>query len=353
MRGTAVPLDAPQMEGAVHCDGFTCQAAGPRVSSGVSLVWSIMSAIPVLYITAFPFSGSTLLSFLLNDHEEITTVGHMMGWPAATEDFPCSCGEKLRECPFYAAMKHAFHAEGLTFDVNNFGTAYSLAGSDRLNRALTEALPFLDSNALEIARDGLVRSLGPFRRKLQLADRANRLFVEKALELNRASVFVDNSHTPYRFRHLSRVAGLDLRNIHLVRDPRGAVLSYMTHHSGSGVELATRLWLRQYIRIQRVVPESGSSMRIWYEDLCSEPNRTLAAVHRFAGLEPQPFSGDFKGRPHHILGNQMRLRSGDIRLDERWRRDMADSDKRFVEQEVSRAARRHASLAGVVDRYLG
>jgi hypothetical protein len=309
-----------------------------------------MSTVPVLYVAAFQFSGSTLLSFLLNDHDDITTVGHMMGWPSAGEDFRCSCGARLTECPFYDAIKRAFEAEKLPFDLRDFGTAYSLARNQRVNRILTSGLPLVERSSVELTRDWLVRTIPALRRKVAQIDRANRTFIHTALRLNNASVFVDNSHSPYRFRHLTRIDGLALHYVHLVRDPRGTVLSAMTNLKWD-LETATRLWCRQYTRAARIASEAERSLRMFYEDLCSWPDKALAEVHRFVRIEPRPFSGDFKRKPHHILGNEMRLRSGKVTLDERWRRDLTDRDQRYVALAVARAARRHPSLSAVVDRY--
>lgn len=310
-----------------------------------------MSDMSVLYVTASPFSGSTLLSFLLNDHDEITTVGHMTGWPEATDDFPCSCAKPLRECPFYMVMKRRFEEEGLSFDTRDFGTAYRLVGNERLNRVLIGRLPFLDHTKLEIVRDKALLAIPSFRRAMTRTGFANRLFISTALHLNNASVFVDNSHGPYRLRHLSHVPGLRLYPVHLVRDPRGTILSSMTH-SGWSIESATRLWLSRYCRIRRILRESEQSMLVHYEDLCSEPDDALAALHHFIGVSPQPFSGDFKRKPHHILGNDMRMRSGTVQVDQRWKRDLSGDQIRYVEREIQSAARRNPQLSKVVDRYL-
>ena len=60
-----------------------------------------------LYIAGTSFTGSTLLSFLLNLHPQIVGVGEMTGPFRGVEDrrgYPCSCGAALSECPFWTAV---------------------------------------------------------------------------------------------------------------------------------------------------------------------------------------------------------------------------------------------------------
>jgi hypothetical protein len=104
-----------------------------------------------LYITSSSYSGSTLLSFLLNTHPEIFTVGEMDGWNyGEDETFECSCGRILCECPFFRRVARAFADEGLPFDYRDFGTMYRLARSARFNRYLLGSLPASSSTRARI-----------------------------------------------------------------------------------------------------------------------------------------------------------------------------------------------------------
>ena len=68
----------------------------------------------VLYIACSSFSGSTLLSFLLNSHPKIVTLGHTTGWHFDDDEtFLCSCGEPIQSCAFYQSMSRAFRDFGL------------------------------------------------------------------------------------------------------------------------------------------------------------------------------------------------------------------------------------------------
>lgn len=309
----------------------------------------------VLYICASQFSGSTLAAFVLNTHPDVTTVGHTMGWHFEDEeDFLCSCGKPLSKCEFFRFVAQRFSESRLPFEFNAFGTEFRLARNDRLNRYLVASLPLLQSSLLESWRDALVLAIPPMRRRLAQQLRANEVFAGAALDYHRAGVFVDNSHDPYRLSMLARMPEIDLRNIALVRDPRGVVRSCMTH-AGWSAALSAKLWVRRQSDTFRILGDTGViSMTVRYEDLCEHTDDTLSAMHEFMGVPARRFDGDFSETEHHILGNAMRLRGGQIRLDERWRADLQASDIAIVNDILERAKEltQHVELRDMIEHYL-
>lgn len=294
----------------------------------------------VLYLTSFSFSGSTLLSFLLNLHPRMASIGHTSGWRyGPDEDFRCSCGERLPDCPLYRKIAAAFAAAGLPFDYRWFGTEFELGHNERLNRYLLASLPLIQSSRLEGWRDSLVRSFPPARHALERQLRANEVLMTCVLDHHAAEVFVDNSHDPYRLRHLRGLAGFGLYHLHLVRDPRGVAWS-SRKNSGFTPELAVRLWLRREADSARVGGEV-QTLRVFYEDVCTDPDRTLGDIHRFTGLAAHPFGGDFKAQEHHILGNRMRLQSGGLTLDTRWQTELPAATLTTIERQCAAYLERH------------
>ena len=208
----------------------------------------------LLYISSSQFSGTTLLSFLLNLHPQISTTGHSTGFEFEATDerhFYCSCGQRLNECPFYKRVEQDFEKEGLTFHFRNFGTDYKVSNHNRLNRYLTSNLPWLRVSVLERSRDWLLRKIPVLSEQFEAIDRANMIFVRTTLDHHHAKVFLDNSQDPYRLRQLVRIREFKVRNIHQVRDPRGVVLSMM-NHSGWNAITATQAWIRMQEDILRI-----------------------------------------------------------------------------------------------------
>jgi len=309
----------------------------------------------VLYIASSSFSGSTLLSFLLNTHSRITTVGEMLGWePADPQTFRCSCGELVRECEFFQAMDEAFRRAQLPFQApNDFGTGYRLVASSRFNQYLTEALPLIRHSGLEKVRDWCVRRMPGWAGVIRRVDRGNVEFVHTALALAGAQVFVNADKSPFRLRLLRRIPELKLRVLHLLREPRGVVLTFMENR-GWDARLGMRVWIREQRDILRIVSEFSESLRVYYEDLCDNTDEALARIHRFVGLEPQRFRGDFRAVDHHILGNTMRLeQGGEITKSERWKTKLTSADLARMDTVVRDFLQAHPTdpMSGILRHY--
>jgi len=280
----------------------------------------------VLYITCSSFSGSTLLSFLLNTHPRMVTIGHTTGWDFGQDpDFSCSCGELLRNCPFYRSIEAAFLEAGLPFDIRNFGTNYVLSDNERLNDILVGCLPRLRDSRIEKLRDRMVQCVRSWSSRLKQQDKANYVLMKAALEHGHGEIYVDNSHRPHRLRHLDRAGYFDLKVLHLVRDIRGVVLSHMKRRSWDA-ETATRVWLGEQANVLRISREFPERMVLHYDDLCNDLDAALGSIHEFVGTEPTPFCGNFKEGEHHILGNQMRLRDGKVSRDTKWESELSQAD---------------------------
>lgn len=309
----------------------------------------------VLFIACSSFSGSTLLSFVLNCHPKITTVGHSVGWRYEEgEEFRCSCGLLLESCAFWTAVAEAFRRKGLPFDFRDFGTRYELVRNDQINRYLTAELPGVRSSRIEALRDATVARMPGWSQTLARQDSANLALIEAALSYAGAQVYVENGHSPYRLRHLSRIKELDISVVHIVRDMRGAVYSYMKNHKWD-VETATRIWLAEQANIIRIAGEFEKVKTISYEDFCDRTEETLAGLQEFLGLEPVPYTGDFGQAEHHVLGNAMRLGSKQISKDLRWQTALSSEDREAIVRAGMAAARSdgHDGLAEIVRGYLG
>lgn len=311
-------------------------------------------AMKLLYICSSQFSGSTLTSFLLNNHSSIATIGHTTGWNYSDdEDFRCSCGEKLEDCPLFRFIRKTFRDEGLPYDPKNFGTAFQLASNARLNQLLTGPLPIFKNSAIEHLRDATVRMFPVFRRRLDVQLRTNFVLMNAVSQFLDAEIYLDNSHSPYRLRRFAKDSNFDVFPVHLIRDPRGVALSMMTN-SGLTASQAIENWRRHQISIMRITTEIGSPLVVFYESLCSHTDQELGRLHEYARIRKEPFGGDFKDKEHHILGNRMRLTPGTIRLDERWRRDLGAADRRIIENDLRGFEKGNQShpLVPVIHRYL-
>lgn len=146
-------------------------------------------------------------------------------------------------------------------------------------------------------------------------------------------MFLDGSKDPIRLMHLTASGLWDMRVIHLVRDGRGAVCSYMRHYNAP-MERAAREWRITDTECRRALAatRAQATVTMHYEDLCRQPNDTIAAICRFLDIDVDTRGARIHSTEQHVIGNGMRLRFGSaIRLDEKWRHDLSSRDLSYFD----------------------
>jgi hypothetical protein len=152
-----------------------------------------------------------------------------------------------------------------------------------------------------------------------------RLLVDRGGE----RLVVDGSKYPAEAASLLGRTDLDVRVLHIVRDPRATAFSYKRakdYIDPMSPSRSSGFWTAFNLASELVGREAGDRyLRVRHEDLCARPRETVTEVMRFAGLDGPP-PVDAAGRvllgPNHtVTGNPDRLVNGAavIRADERWR----------------------------------
>lgn len=290
-----------------------------------------------------PYTGSTLLGFLLNTHPDIASIGAATGLTRRVDvdTYLCSCGELFTTCDFWKGVSGHTRTvldEPLEIYKTDFWDTHVRLSKNRgVNGLLVRSL---GDHRLTGARDAVLGRLSPVRRRMTRARSTTYALAAAVLDQSGKQVFVDTARDHQRPRYLADHPNLDLRAIHLVRDPRGNVASIM-RHTGVDVNRAAKQWRHYNIeadRVRRYLP-TGRWMRVKYEDLCSDPQGALDSIALFLGVDPAPLPPDLASVENHIIGNSMRLRGvGEIRLDERWREQLTQSDLDVIERVVGAAA---------------
>ena len=195
----------------------------------------------------------------------------------------------------------------------------------------------------------LLLAPGWYRKRLEaLVPVLDRLYREIA-EQTGARFIIDSSKLPGYVYTLGQVPSIDLRVVHLLRDPRAvaysrgrrkeqldtAVRRPMTR---SGPTRSALDWLVWNSTIRRLFSRDEHYMQLRYEDLVTDPG---AALQRILALADAPDSttshvsgASVELQPNHtVSGNPGRFRTGtsDLRLDEAWRREMDPKRRRLVE----------------------
>ncbi len=275
----------------------------------------------VLYVTGWCRSGSTVLANLLGELPGVAHAGELAylwanGVLRTGTNSTCGCGEDLRACGIWArvlAETSGGDPEGTAAEMIAGHEAYLRTRHTRTR--LTEPAPPEDARAV------LARMVAGYRSVAAAMD---------------AEIVIDSSKFPAEAAALCRVPGLDVRVLHLVRDPRATARSWRrakAYIPAMGVARSTGYWTAFNLAselIGRAFPDRY--LRVRYEDFTERPAEVTAAVMRLVGVEgPPPVDGSGSatfGVNHTVTGNPDRLRRGKvmIRADEAWRHDLPGRD---------------------------
>ena len=300
--------------------------------------------VPYMSMPGSPYTGSTLLGFLLNSHPSCVSIGAATGLTSKVQvaTYQCSCGELFTECEFWRRVADRTVELGhpvTVYQQNFWNTHVRVASNRRLNTLLVRSL---GNGTLNRLRDAATTRSSSINRMVDEFVSASWTLSRAVLDLSGATVFVDTARDHQRPRFLSRHPLIDLKVLHLVRDPRGNIASIM-NHTGVDVRRAARQWKRYNVEADRArgaVPKH-SSMILRYDELCADTRGALNRLHTFLGVESWRSLGDFRDAEHHIIGNSMRVGPPrPISEDLSWQSRLSDSDLEVIADEVGAVSHR-------------
>ena len=246
----------------------------------------------VLFIAGWGRSGSTLLDRMLGQVPGVFSAGELRDiWQrGVAENRLCGCGAPFRDCEVWRKVGEVAFGGWDAFDV-----AEARALRDTLDRPW--ATPRLLGSRLSPVGD---------RDVARYVDLLARLYAA-IVEVTGARVIVDSSKIA-TFALLARqVPGLELRSVHLVRDPRGVVHSWrkqVVRADGGGRDAMLRYGVvgasARYVAYNGLAHGLrllGPYRFLRYEDLLGAPRDTVARVLAFAGVaSPGETLGFLRGR---------------------------------------------------------
>lgn len=271
----------------------------------------------VLYVTGWCRCGSTILGNLLDAVPGVVHVGELHylwrnGVLRSGTNTQCGCGAELADCELWGKVL-------ASLALDEAGAHEAMAGQAKLRTRHT------------VTR--LAESRGLRRRPAAVRRSVDRL-VESYRAIAGATgarVVVDSSKYPAEPAALLGRDDIDLRVLHLVRDPRASALSWATpkdYIPAMGVARSTSYWTGINAASELVTRAAPRSLRLRYEDFAAAPAAALRQVLRLCDVDEAP-PVDEQGRAvlgvnHTVTGNPDRLRQGPvtIRPDERWRRSL-------------------------------
>lgn len=306
----------------------------------------------LLYLAGWGRSGSTLLTNLLGQAPGHFAAGELIYFfrRGVLEDRHCGCGDRFSACPHWTAVARR---------------AWGEAAADL--RPLAERMLELEAGSARtrhlrrlVRPDGAAwaESAAPG----YLAELEN--LYGALFDHTGAAVVVDASKHPAYGFIASRMAGLETRFVHLVRDPRAVAFSWRRrrHDPDRNAPFARapiwksaavwRLWNRAIEDLAR--SHSIPRLEVRYEDFVADPRQVLGDIIAF-GSEPLdatrlPVSADRRATitPGHLIaGNPVRFQHGEvtIRPDDEWSTAMPVAQRALVNL-LTAAPRRRYGYSG-------
>lgn len=294
-----------------------------------------MNRSQVLYVGGWGRSGSTLLSHMLAQVDGHVSVGELRYvWQAGVAGGElCGCGRPFAECDFWQAVgERAFGGWG-AIDVDE---VLGLEAAVLRHRNV----PLLAFPRLFPAHAERLR---------RYSDLTGRLYAA-ILEVAGARVVVDSTKNPPYAYFLRSVSGVDLRVVHLVRDSRGVVFSWMkkmvrpeitegeAHFEEFSPLRAGVRWMECNLAFELLRALGTATARVRYEALVRQPQRELGEMlerlepgdHDLAFLDSDEV--EVAATEHSVRGNPMRFAHGrqKLRVDDAWRSQMTRGARRVV-----------------------
>lgn len=289
----------------------------------------------VLFIGGLGRSGSTLIEKLLNELPTTVAVGETVHlWERGLHDRErCGCGEPFDRCTHWDDIgARAFGGWGQV----DLDSAIHLRWRVDRTRRLPTIVKALRSGRATTDQQRYLDLLRPVLLAAGNRDEGPSVVVESSKHLSTAAL-------------LSLDPALDVRIVHLVRDPRGVAYSWTKHVTRPETEgeampiyrpsrTAAR-WVTDNLGFQALA-RLAPVLPLRYEDFLDAPARHLQRIGAFAGLRPEEIDlGFLDGRTahlrqpmHSVAGNPLRFGGAEVtlRLDDAWRTSLTGRDRRIV-----------------------
>lgn len=277
----------------------------------------------LIYLLSAPYSGSTLLSFLLSSHKKIATVGELSGPdPRIPKDeHPCSCGATIVNCEFWNSIHSELQQQSVALSIWTQEKYWKCISSDNINRLITYVS---NISLIDKLQRFILKNASSINKRIESYNDNNILLMNGICRSYNASFFLDSSKDLKRLQYLRCCTDLDIYVIHLVRDGRGQTLSKMKrgHDMKTSAKAIVR-YDKQADNFNRYLPDNHYLL-IRYEDVCVNSQATFDAITSFLGLEQEVLILNNVNTGRHILGNPMlRTFTGKIRLNEKWENDLS------------------------------
>jgi hypothetical protein len=270
----------------------------------------------VLFIAGLGRSGTTVLERSIGEVDGVAAMGEVVHlWHRGIQlGERCGCGQPFADCPFWREV----------------GTT-AFGGWGNVDVRRVEALRESIDRSRRIPAV-LGRRLRPdFAARLEEYTSYYRRIYDAVGSVSGARVIVDSSKHPSLAFCLSSRPDLDIRVVHVVRDPRAVAFSWTKTvnrpEATAGVDdlmhryspaQTAMFWNSHNLALTALSRTRTPTLTVRYEDFASAPRDTLRSIVSWAGLGddvPLPISAHGVATltsAHTVSGNPARFDSGQV-----------------------------------------
>ncbi len=293
----------------------------------------------IVYTISTGYSGSTLLSMLMNAHPQVASVGELSNSvgeilkTSPNKAYICSCHNEITQCQFWIQVQKHCRENGVDLDLHDFETQLDLGLGNFVNRAIFGS-PVQFTLILSL-RDAILGRVPMYKNMINETLDRNLIIARAILETTGKSIFFDASKNARIASKLCKRPEVNFKLVHLVRDPRGVMNSMLKRRPNATAEFVGKYWLRTQLSalsLKSNLPDA-SYLLVHYESLCSHPSETFQSINRFLDIEDADLIENAMNQEHHLIGNEMRTSQlKNIKLDEAWRNNLNPSQLAKIKQ---------------------
>ena len=293
----------------------------------------------VLFIGGLGRSGSTLIEKMMNELPDVFAVGETVHlWERGVRDNQlCGCGIEFANCEFWAPVgERAFGGWGalniadvidLRWSVDRSRRLPQMFGSHRFKKVNAAQQSYLNYIGEVLAAAGYEAG--------KLLGRTDVVIVDSSKHLSSAALYALDPR-------------LDVRVLHVIRDPRGVAYSWtkrVARPEADGELMPTYdpkrtalRWVTDNLGFRILAKTGVPTLSLRYEDFLEDPSGWLRRICGFAGLADPDLSflvgpvAVMEKTMHSVAGNPMRFGRAEVTLkvDDAWRVEMDSGSRRLV-----------------------
>lgn len=280
--------------------------------------------IKIIYIMGCGRSGTTIMDILLGNHAGFLSVGELNNAQQAwNEDKTCSCGISLKKCGIWEKVGENWFID----DQNNkyYDIMKRQKDIERQFSIVKHMVGFYDQSIID-SYHSLVHDIF----KLLQIQSSAKAIIDSSKSIGRGLVLLKNTN-------------LDVRVIHLVRDPRGVYSSFQKKNlitPTMGILSLAFYWnsVNLFASLLKFKFGNKKFLRICYEDLVINSDNVLDQIGNFIEEDLSDVKIKLKDevpmdRGHLASGNRVRNQNVALILqpDFKWKKSIKFHQRIFVE----------------------